>query len=115
MEFIPIEKAMQELGVDRSTWYYYKNKMQFTHHKFPLDKRRYISAEDFDQLKRAVNAAHNLLQTTYDTWPELLENLARAIEKYPPEKRLQMANEAISRLEKTAAAAVLEKQNAVAK
>jgi multidrug resistance efflux pump len=114
-EFIPIEEAMQELQVDRSTWYYYKKRMQFAHHKFPLDKRRYISREDFEQLKNAVEAARTRVHRVLTTETDLLGDLIYALDKFPEWQRAEMVQEALRRLERTAAEQVIEGQKTVAK
>jgi transposase-like protein len=56
-EYISVEDAARELGVNRSTMYYYKRQLNIQHKKFPLDRRRYISLQDLERIKAAKKAA----------------------------------------------------------
>lgn len=55
--YIALTEAAKELGVNRSTMYYYKKNMGIEHKKFDLDKRKYIALADFERLKEARQAA----------------------------------------------------------
>jgi len=49
--------AAKVLGVDRSTFYYYKKQLGIELKKFPLDRRKYISNADLERIKDAKAAA----------------------------------------------------------
>lgn len=55
--YIPVEEAVKELGVTRSTMYYYRKQLGIEYKKFPLDKRKYIGNADFARIKDARKAA----------------------------------------------------------
>ncbi len=55
--YITIEDACQELGVTRSTMYYYRKQLDIEYKKFPLDKRKYLAPDDFSRIKEAKQAA----------------------------------------------------------
>lgn len=55
--YISVDDAAQELGVNRSTMYYYKRQLHIEHKKFPLDRHKYISHADFERIKEARQAA----------------------------------------------------------
>jgi hypothetical protein len=48
---ISIEKAFKDVGVSRNTLTSYMNALGVTKHKFPFDKRIYISKDDFERIK----------------------------------------------------------------
>lgn len=56
-EYIWVDDAARELGVNRSTIYYYKKELGIEHKKFKLDRRRYISRADLERIKAAKLAA----------------------------------------------------------
>jgi hypothetical protein len=49
---ISLEEAMKELGVVRNTFNVYLVALGIPKHKFPLDRRLFITKEDFSRLKR---------------------------------------------------------------
>lgn len=55
--YIALEDAAKELGVNRSTMYYYTKQLTIETKKFPLDKRTYISRADLDRIKSARQSA----------------------------------------------------------
>jgi hypothetical protein len=57
VKFISINKAGEELGVDRTTVYNYVKRLQLDTHKFPLDRKTYITREDLARIKAAKQAA----------------------------------------------------------
>jgi AcrR family transcriptional regulator len=50
-QYITMDEAANKLGVTRATLYYYIRSLQLEKHKFPLDKRVYLSLADFEQIK----------------------------------------------------------------
>ncbi len=56
-QYILIEKAAEELGVQRSTMYYYLKQLKIDPKKFPLDRRTYITNANLDDIKAAKKAA----------------------------------------------------------
>lgn len=56
-QYIALEDAATELGVNRSTVYYYLKQLHITTKKFPLDKRTYIAHNDLESIKRAKRQA----------------------------------------------------------
>ena len=55
--YLTVDAAAEALGVNRSTWYYYKKQLNIAHKKFPLDRRKYVSQADFERIKSAKEAA----------------------------------------------------------
>ncbi len=55
--FISIAQASKELGVSRTSVYYYLERLDIATQKFPLDKRTYISITDFERMKAVKQAA----------------------------------------------------------
>lgn len=55
--YIALEDAAKELGVNRSTMYYYTKQLTIETKKFPLDKRTYILRADLDRIKSARQSA----------------------------------------------------------
>jgi hypothetical protein len=55
--YILLEDASKELGVQRSTMYYYLKQLKIKPEKFPLDKHTYITHQDLDKIKEAKQAA----------------------------------------------------------
>ena len=55
--FISIAQASKDLGVSRTSVYYYLEQLKIATQKFPLDKRTYISIADFERMKAAKQAA----------------------------------------------------------
>jgi predicted DNA-binding transcriptional regulator AlpA len=55
--FISIVQVSQDLGVSRTSVYYYLEQLEIGTQKFPLDKRTYISMADFERIKAAKQAA----------------------------------------------------------
>ena len=55
--FISIVQASKDLGVSRTSVYYYLEQLKIATQKFPLDKRTYISIADFERMKAAKQAA----------------------------------------------------------
>lgn len=58
-QYIAIEDAALEVGVNRSTMYYYMSHCQpaIKPEKFPLDRRAYILRSDMERIKSAKKAA----------------------------------------------------------
>ena len=57
IKFIGLTKAGEALGVDRTTVYYYVKQLKLEMHKFPLDRKAYITVEDLERIKAAKQAA----------------------------------------------------------
>jgi biotin operon repressor len=55
-KFISISKAGEELGVSRTTMYYYIEQLAIQVKKFPLDRKTYISLVDLENIKAAKKA-----------------------------------------------------------
>ncbi len=55
--YILVEDAAKEVGVQRSTMYYYLKQMKLKTKKFSLDKHTYIAREDLEKIKEAKQAA----------------------------------------------------------
>jgi hypothetical protein len=55
--YISLDDAGKELGVGRTTLYYYTKILGIETKKFPLDRRAYISRADFERIKEAKKAA----------------------------------------------------------
>ena len=55
--FISVAQASKDLGVSRTSVYYYLQRLEMKTHKFLLDKRTYISMADFERIKAAKQAA----------------------------------------------------------
>ena len=56
-QYISFEDAETELGVTRATLHYYMRALNVERKKFPLDKRAYMRASDFERIKRAKEAS----------------------------------------------------------
>jgi len=56
-QYIAMEDAATELGVSRSTMYYYLKQLHIITKKFPLDKRTYIERKDLDSIRLAKRQA----------------------------------------------------------
>ncbi len=56
-KFISLIKAGEDLGVSRSTVHYYLGQLGIKVHKFPLDRKAYISLEDLGRIKAAKRAS----------------------------------------------------------
>ncbi len=56
-QFILIDEAAKQVGVQRSTMYYYLKQLKIMPKKFPLDKRTYITGENLEEIKSAKKAA----------------------------------------------------------
>jgi hypothetical protein len=48
---ISVEDALKELSVARNTLNSYMNVLNIPKHKFPLDRKVYITKNDFDRVK----------------------------------------------------------------
>ena len=57
IKYISLQKVGEELGVARGTVYYYTRQLNIQMKKFPLDRKAYISVEDFERIKTAKQAA----------------------------------------------------------
>ena len=57
IKFISISKAGEDLGVNRTTVYNYIKRLHIEMHKFPLDRKAYITVEDVARIKEAKKAA----------------------------------------------------------
>lgn len=53
-ECISVENAIKDVGVTRNTLNSYMNALGVTKHKFPLDKRVYITKVDFERVKELI-------------------------------------------------------------
>ncbi len=51
---ISVEDALSELGVARNTLNAYMNVLNAPKHKFPLDRKVYITKTDFDRVKELM-------------------------------------------------------------
>jgi len=51
---ISVENVLKAVGVSRNTLNSYINALGVAKHKFPLDKRVYITNVDFDRVKQAI-------------------------------------------------------------
>ncbi len=56
-KFISIENAGKELGVKRTTMYYYIERLSLKVERFPLDRKTYIAITDLERIKAAKKAA----------------------------------------------------------
>jgi len=56
-QYIGIDDASIELGVSRTTMYYYLRQFSIEPHKFPLDRRTYITTADLERIRSAKKAA----------------------------------------------------------
>lgn len=56
-QYILIDKAAEEIGVQRSTLYYYLKQLKILPKKFPLDKRSYITDGNLAEIKTLKQAA----------------------------------------------------------
>lgn len=52
---ISVEDALTELGVARNTLNSYMNVLGILKHKFPLDRRGYITKFDFNRIKQLMD------------------------------------------------------------
>jgi hypothetical protein len=50
--YITIDDAAEQLGVARGTLYYYIRHYDLKTKKFPLDRKAYLSMEDFRKVKK---------------------------------------------------------------
>jgi biotin operon repressor len=57
VKYISLAKVGEELGVDRTTVYYYVKRLKLEMYKFPLDRKAYLSIEDVERVKAAKQAA----------------------------------------------------------
>lgn len=55
--YISVKKAGEELGVQRTSMYYYIQQLKIETKKFPLDRKAYIAVEDLERIKVAKAAA----------------------------------------------------------
>ena len=55
-KYVSLGEAADRLGVTRPTLYYYMKKLEIEKKTFKLDKRAYIEAADFEQMKALRNA-----------------------------------------------------------
>ena len=53
-ECLTIEQAMRETKCSRGTFYTYLNYLQIQRHKFPFDRRAYISKWDLERIKQFI-------------------------------------------------------------
>jgi hypothetical protein len=51
---ISVEDALNELGVARNTLNAYMNVLNIPKHKFPLDRKVYITKTDFERVKELM-------------------------------------------------------------
>jgi hypothetical protein len=56
-KYISIANAGKNLGVSRTTMYYYIEQFKLKVEKFPLDRKAYIAIADLDRIKAAKQAA----------------------------------------------------------
>ncbi len=58
-QYVAVEDAALEVGVNRSTMYYYMSHLSpaVETKKFPIDRRSYILRSDLDRIKDAKRAA----------------------------------------------------------
>ena len=55
--YISVKKAGEELGVQRTTMYYYIQQLRIETQKFPLDRKTYIAITDLERIQAAKAAA----------------------------------------------------------
>ena len=60
-QYVTIEDAALEVGVNRSTMYYYLKRFSIEPERFPLDRRTYILRSDLERIKGAKRAAEQKL------------------------------------------------------
>ncbi len=56
-KYISIANAGKDLGVSRTTMYYYIEQLKIKVEKFPLDRKAYIAIADLDRIKAAKKAS----------------------------------------------------------
>jgi hypothetical protein len=56
-QYIAMDDAAAELGVNRSTMYYYLKPLGIETKKFPLDRHTYIALTDLERIKEARRSA----------------------------------------------------------
>jgi predicted DNA-binding transcriptional regulator AlpA len=56
-QYISMDDAARDLGVNRSTVYYYLEQLEIKPTKFPLDRRAYIALADLERIKSAKKSA----------------------------------------------------------
>lgn len=56
-KYISVKKAGEELGVQRTSMYYYIQQLGIETKKFPLDRKAYIAVEDLKRIQAAKTAA----------------------------------------------------------
>ena len=57
VQYLSLENAGKELGVQRSAMYYYIKQLDIKTKKFPLDRKTYISVVDLERIKAAKRAS----------------------------------------------------------
>lgn len=55
--YISIDAAVKELGISKGTFHYYLRKLKLNTMRFPLDKRAYLTLEDYQQIKTLKDQA----------------------------------------------------------
>ncbi len=56
-QYMTLDDAMKEIGVERTTLYYYAKRLQLEIKKFPLDKHAYMLIADVERVKQLRQAA----------------------------------------------------------
>jgi len=57
--YISLKEAGKELGVQRTSMYYYLEQLHIKTHKFPLDRKTYITMDDLERIKAEKKAAES--------------------------------------------------------
>jgi hypothetical protein len=57
IKYLSVANASKELGVKRTTVYYYVKALSIELKKFPLDRKAYIAVEDVERIKAEKKAA----------------------------------------------------------
>jgi len=60
---VSIDAAAKELGVNRSTMYYYLRQFEIEPVKFPLDRKSYLTSEDLERIQTAKREAEERSNT----------------------------------------------------
>ena len=58
-EYVSLDRAASELDIDKSTLHYYLKKLQIKSRKFELDRKSYLTVEDYQRIKTLKEAANN--------------------------------------------------------
>ena len=65
-QYVTQEEATKQLGVTRSTLYYYMKTLGIEGKKFPLDRHVYLLKADFEKIQEAKAGVQNRLKPSDD-------------------------------------------------